>query len=441
MDLTLEQVLQMAPDEASAVAGKKLQAAKFWQSLGQNEHAFWGECQGSAIYQVKVDLGNLGYKCSCPSRKFPCKHVLGLFLLALTNRQALLEQSSPQWVTEWLAKRQEAATKKETKAAEKEVKPVDEKAQQKRAEQRHERVREGLELLDIWLKDLVRGGLAGLEAKGAAPWEEQARRLVDAQAPGLALRMRRLGELPGSGPDWPRVMLGELGRIKLALHAFQRIDQLEPALANDLRQWIGWTVTSEELEKVGEKMIDNWMILGQWIDEDDKLRVQRTWCLGSESKRLALILQFAIGTAAFSIPLTPGMQQRGAMIYYPGAGRQRTNLRYVRSRSFPLSLRRQVMQALKSFCTMSLRPWPANPGSMRLGVCCSKSLWPDLRNAGLFETVQANRCLCLILMPGSCWRFQVVILSTWPENGMGSSYVPWVSFSRECIDSFDGCPS
>jgi SWIM zinc finger len=362
MDLTLEQVLQMAPDEASAAAGKKLQAAKFWQSLGQNEHAFWGECQGSAIYQIKVDLSNLGYKCSCPSRKFPCKHVLGLFLLAVSNRHALLEQSSPQWVAEWLAKRQEAATKKETKAAEKEIKPVDDKAQHKRAEQRHERVREGLELLDIWLKDLVRGGLAGLEAKGTAPWVEQARRLVDAQAPGLALRIRRLGELPGSGPEWPRVILGELGRIKLALHAFQRIDQLEPALASDLRQWIGWTVTSEELEKVGEKVIDNWMILGQWIDEDDKLRVQRTWCLGSESKRLALILQFAIGTAAFPIPLTPGMQQRGAMIYYPGAGRQRAQFAIREEQIVPIKTVLAGHAGIEVFllyvaATLARQPW------------------------------------------------------------------------------------
>jgi len=323
MQLTLEQVLQMAPDEASAKAGKALQLARHWQSLGQNDQALWGECQGSALYQVKVDLSNLGYKCSCPSRKFPCKHVLGLLLLAATHRSAFLEQSSPPWVVEWLTKRQETADKKEAKAAEKEAKPVDEKAQQKRVEQRYERVRDGLERLDLWMKDLVRSGLAGLEAKGAAPWDEQARRLVDAQAPGLALRVRRLGELPGSGPDWPRLLLGELGRIKLALHAFQRIDQLEPSLANDLRHWIGWTVSSEELEKVGEKVIDDWLILAQWIDEEDKLRVQRTWCLGQASKRLALVLQFVVGPSPFPVSLLPGTQQRGAMIYYPGSGRQR----------------------------------------------------------------------------------------------------------------------
>jgi hypothetical protein len=378
MQLTLEQVLQMAPDEASASSGKKLQLAKHWQSLGQNEHAFWGECQGSALYQVKVDLSNLGYKCSCPSRKFPCKHVLGLFLLAATNRHALLQQSSPPWVVEWLTKRQEAASKKEAKGAEKEAKPVDEKAQQKRAEQRHERVREGLELLDLWMKDLVRGGLAGLEAQGAAPWEEQARRLVDAQAPGLALRLRRLGDLPGSSPEWPRVLLGELGRIKLALHAFQRIDQLDPALASDLRQWIGWTISSEELEKVGEKVIDDWMILGQWIDEEDKLRVQRTWCLGSSSQKLSLVLQFVIGAAPFPIQLTPGTQQRGAMIFYPGAGRQRAQFALREEQIVPLKTEMIGHVSIESFLQtvavdLSRLPWLSAFGCLLQQVTLARS--------------------------------------------------------------------
>lgn len=362
MQLTLEQVLQMAPDEASAKAGKSLQLTKHWQSLGHNDQALWGECQGSALYQVKVDLSNLGYQCSCPSRKFPCKHVLGLLLLAATHRSTFLEQSSPPWVTEWLTKRQETAEKKEANAAEKEAKPVDEKAQQKRAEQRHERVREGLERLDLWMKDLVRGGLAGLEAKGAAPWEEQARRLVDAQAPGLALRIRRLGELPGSGPDWPRLLLGELGRIKLALHAFQRIDQLESSLAQDLRQWIGWTVSSEELDKVGEKILDDWLILGQWIDEEDKLRVQRTWCQGLATKQLAQVLQFVVGSAPFPIRLLAGTQQRGIMIYYPGAGRQRAQFTQREEQIAPIKATFTGHSNIETFlhdvaCTLARQPW------------------------------------------------------------------------------------
>ena len=42
----------------------------------------WGLCAGSGKnpYQTIVDLSGPAYKCSCPSRKFPCKHALGLLL-------------------------------------------------------------------------------------------------------------------------------------------------------------------------------------------------------------------------------------------------------------------------------------------------------------------------------------------------------------------------
>jgi hypothetical protein len=69
--LTSEQVLALAPDASSASAGKKLGNTRIWQRLGQNSSVLWGECQGSALYQVKVDLSTLTTQCSCPSRKFP----------------------------------------------------------------------------------------------------------------------------------------------------------------------------------------------------------------------------------------------------------------------------------------------------------------------------------------------------------------------------------
>lgn len=322
MQLSAEQIQQMAPDEASVNAGKKLQSVKLWQNLGKSDLALWGECLGSATYQVRVDLSNLGYKCSCPSRKFPCKHVLGLLFMAAQTGKEIPAGSPPDWITDWLSKRQESAAKKESKDVET-PKPVDEKAQKKRSEQRHERVAGGLEQLDLWLQDLVRRGLAGLEQQGAKPWEEQARRLVDAQAPGLAARLRRLGELPGSHPEWPMLLLGQLGKLKLAIRAFQRIDRLEPNLAMDLRQWIGWSISSEELDHAGEKVIDDWQILGQWIDDDDRIRTQRTWCQGRETGRLALVLQFSAGVSQFPASFMPGTWQRGTMVFYPGASKQR----------------------------------------------------------------------------------------------------------------------
>lgn len=73
MELTPEQVLALAPDTGVATSGKKL-AITGWHGLGRDAVALWGEYQGSARYQVRAALGDLTVKCSCPSRKFPCKH-------------------------------------------------------------------------------------------------------------------------------------------------------------------------------------------------------------------------------------------------------------------------------------------------------------------------------------------------------------------------------
>lgn len=78
-----ERVEQLAPDAASAKAALAL--AKPAQSLSRRQHVIWGECQGSRAkpYQVRAALQDIGYRCTCPSRKQPCKHTLGLDSRAL----------------------------------------------------------------------------------------------------------------------------------------------------------------------------------------------------------------------------------------------------------------------------------------------------------------------------------------------------------------------
>ena len=102
MDLTLEQVLELAPDASSAAAARKLANDDVWSNLGGNEAAIWGECQGSALYQVRVDRADLTAKCTCPSRKLPCKHTLGLLVLAATSPERFGDPDAPAWVSKWL---------------------------------------------------------------------------------------------------------------------------------------------------------------------------------------------------------------------------------------------------------------------------------------------------------------------------------------------------
>jgi hypothetical protein len=318
MLLTSEQVLAQAPDASSASAGKKLASTKQWRNLGRNEEALWGECQGSALYQVRVDLSSLSVKCSCPSHKFPCKHGLGLMLLAATTPGALAEGQPPEWVADWLAKRHAAAESHKAAAAAKPPEVVAaEKA--KRADKRLAQVARGVEQLDLWLSDLMRNGLASVETQPSTFWEAQAARMVDAKAPGIAGRLRRMAGIPGSSRDWPERLLDELGRLALLTHAFSRLDKLEPPLQEDVRQLVGWTLDQDEVAQLGTRVVDDWAVLGQWTEAEERVRTQRTWLRGISSGQSALVLQFAVNAMPFPELIVSGIRTHAELIFWPSA--------------------------------------------------------------------------------------------------------------------------
>jgi len=363
MQLTSEQVLALAPDASSAAAGKKLGAAKSWRNLGRSGRALWGECQGSALYQVRVDLSDLSAKCSCPSRKFPCKHALGLMLVAAGEPQALAEAAEPEWVGEWLGRRAASATKKESREERSAAEP-DPQAREERAAKRLERMTKGIEGLERWMEDLVRNGLAGLESERPAFWETQAARLVDAQAPGFAGRVRRLAGLPGSRPDWPAVLLAELGRLALATQAFRRLEQLDGPLQEEVRRLTGLTLKEEEVIAQGESVTDRWAVLGQTVEDDEKVRAQRTWLLGETTGRAALVLQFAAGDGPFPSLFVPGTRFEADLAFWPGSWPLRALVRERRGTAEPLQSLPAVpgTDSIASFLdataeTLARQPW------------------------------------------------------------------------------------
>jgi SWIM zinc finger len=319
MSLSLEQVLALAPDASSAAAGRKLGTPAPWQTLGGNDDAYWGECKGSALYQVRVARHDLAAKCSCPSRKFPCKHALGLLVLAATAPTALSATEPPEWVIEWLVKRGESMARKaarQERAADAE--PADPAAQERRAAKRLDRVLQGLDAFDLWMNDLVRNGLGAIEAQGPSLWMQQASRMVDAQAPGIAARLRRLADLPGRD-GWTERLLGELGSLALLTHALRRVDQLDSKLQDDVRQLVGWTVEQAEVYEKGEKVADQWAIIGQSVEDEDRLKVQRNWLVGISSGRPALVLQFSAAKAPFAAQLMPGTRFEADLSFFPSA--------------------------------------------------------------------------------------------------------------------------
>lgn len=324
MTLTSDHILSLAPDAASAKAGSQLATPAKWSGLGRDERALWGECQGSGKtpYRTQIDLGEPAFKCSCPSRKFPCKHGLGLYLLLSSHPQLFTAGPAPQWVTDWLDSRQQRQEKKAEKAtAQASADPEAAAAQaRKREEKRDQNVSRGLLDLQTWLHDLAREGLAGVRERGPAFWNGMAARLVDAQAGALAARLRRTGALcfQTTLPDWERRVADELASLYLITTAWQRIDTLPELLQRDLRSLVGFSVTREDV--LAEPSVsDRWLVLAQRTDEEDRIRSRTTWLYGMGSQRWALLLQFAAGPQGFEYTLPSGAQFDGELCFYPSA--------------------------------------------------------------------------------------------------------------------------
>jgi hypothetical protein len=314
LQLSEEQVFALAPDESSKKSGKELANPAKWVSKGVNELALWGECQGSGSkpYQAQVDLVNIAFKCSCPSRKFPCKHGVGLLLLYARYKSDFTNNEMPAWVAEWINKRSE---RQEKQAVIKE-KPVDEIAQAKRRQAREQKVSDGIEELLQWIKDIIRNGIISIPEKGAAWFENMARRMVDAQAPGLAGMVRSLSEINLYRDGWQTEFMDQLLRLYLVTSGFKNNDTLPPILQQDIRTWIGFTQNQDEL-KEQPGIADTWLVLGKQVTEDDNLTVERNWMYGINSNQYALILQFIVRGQGAQLAFTPGLFVQAELVFYP----------------------------------------------------------------------------------------------------------------------------
>lgn len=322
---TNEQVTSMAPDAASVAAGRNLAEAKQWQTLGRTPELVWGEIKGSGKnpYQTIIELAGPTFKCSCPSRKFPCKHGLGLAYVFAESPKALREADPPEWVREWSGRRAERTQKKAERAttadAPDDPQAIEKKAaaQEKRLAARHEKVQAGVEELGRWLRDLVRQGLAACADRPYSFWDQMAARLIDAQAPGLARWVRMLGEMRYAGGDWQSRLLDHIARLHLLLSAYQRLDSLDAELQVEIDALIGFAQPKEVL-LAQEGVCDTWLVLGTWSGQEEQLRVRRTWLHGAASARDALLLDFAAGNQTFPALPPPGAHWQAELVFYPG---------------------------------------------------------------------------------------------------------------------------
>ena len=321
--LSAEQVRALAPDAASLKAGQSLADVRHWPSLGADEALLWGECKGSGKepYKTSVALADIGYSCTCPSHKFPCKHVLAIMLLAATSPAKLTQGAPPAWVVAWTEKRAARKPSAAKSAAPKTDDATRQKDAAKRAVKREKLAETGLDALERWLNDFTRLGLAAAQSLPKTFWDEQAARMVDAQLPGVARMIREMAVLPGSRPDWAELLLLRLSRLHLLARAYRKLDTLPEVSQHDVRALLGWNINQDELLLSAPAVADDWLVLSSQTEEDEKsgLRTQVIWLCGRETRRLAQIINFTHRTQPRDTSLLPGLLLRGGLTYFLGA--------------------------------------------------------------------------------------------------------------------------
>ena len=343
MSLTLEKVEGLAPDQGSLDAARKLLKPGLWPTLAEDGAGLvWGECQGSGAtpYRVCVAEMDAGYKCTCPSRKFPCKHSLALMWLRADGRMSFARGTTPDWVRDWLARRRgpsdaapvsagaQPATAKASMAAISEAEAAPDSKGEARAAAARERNRAdreasilaGLDDLDTWLQDQVDGGLAGFAAHAVKSCRTVAQRLVDAKASGLAARLDALPARLFAQDDAvrPHRAVEALGQVHLIAEAYRRQEALTPALKADVRQTVGWTVSREALlaDEAAERLVGRWTVWAARSEvQPDRLRRLETWLHGQG--RFAVLIEFVpVATGAATGGFAVGDAFAAELVFY-----------------------------------------------------------------------------------------------------------------------------
>jgi len=337
---TEAEILAISPDAASIKAARGLLAPAKWLDSGHNEHAVWGQCKGSGKnpYQTRIDLSANppAFKCSCPSRKFPCKHALALLLLRADSKVPV-ENNIPEWVQQWLQERQTKVQKKEEKQQKQKELVNDPAAQEKLRKQqaktqqrRWQRIETGMQELQLWLQDLLEQGLAQVSSNNDAQrfWMKMNARMVDAQMPGMAARVLQGWETIDSGAGWQARLLAQLGHWQLMIDAVLHRDQLHDATRADVMAALGWALDKTEVQTLaqssGNSIEDNWLVLGCYHHElSKKLSERYVWLRSQRDGHIALLLDFSYDKTGFEQAWLTGRSYHLTLAFYPGHVRLR----------------------------------------------------------------------------------------------------------------------
>ncbi len=283
--ITQQLIDALAPNPAASLNGRKIsRAGGFLTRTRSEDGSFYaGECSGSGKnpYITSADFLEEGapvFRCTCPSRQFPCKHALAL-LYEIMEDKPFTVAPIPEDILQKRAKKAASAKKASEEAASAPKKPA--RSNNAARKKKLQKQLEGLDTVEKLVRDLMNAGLGSMGGTALKTYRELGRQLGDYYLPGPQRLLNRLileieGYQADGGDAHYQAAAATLVRLwsltkKSRAYLQGKLDANDAAQdANPLFEELGGVWKLSELSELGLVKKDVRLIqLAFWVTRDD----------------------------------------------------------------------------------------------------------------------------------------------------------------------------
>lgn len=300
IEITEQQILAFAPNTPAASNGKKIsQKGGFVKLERTSDNTLYiGECKGSGKNNYitsadYIDQASPVFRCSCPSRQYPCKHSLALLYEILAGKEFSICEVPEDIIRKREKKmaRDNKTAKPESEMTEEELKKAEKKKAAAAKTTKNARIKKlknqlkGLDLADKMTDSLVMAGLGTIGGASLKTYQEIVKQMGDYYLTGpQKLCNQLLIEITKFQKDGDETHYSNAIDILKKLHTLSQKSRkyIENKLANDdatlddnmLYEELGGIWKLAELEEAGRGMEDkNFVQLSFWIDYSEAAKL------------------------------------------------------------------------------------------------------------------------------------------------------------------------
>jgi len=156
-----------------------------------------------------------------------------------------------------------------------------------------ESLQSGIDILELWIDNLVVNGIEQLSRDGSKI-EEISTRMVDYGLSGIARKLRVIPEKLKLDKDWQEYCAELLAEFILFISAFRNQSKIKYH-PEDILAYAGISIKKSEVISSSEGIIDHWILLGTMVDKEENLSIIRNWFIGKNTGIVFLSIDFQVG--------------------------------------------------------------------------------------------------------------------------------------------------